>query len=66
MESIKYKISNKSLFEEQLLTYFKGKKNIIFLNSNKEKQANLFAVSDSDENIKKHWKIWFYLLRLQK
>ena len=34
MEILNHIISDKILFEQQLLTYFKNKKNIVFLNSN--------------------------------
>lgn len=49
MKIFNHIISDKFLFEQQLLTYFQDKKNIIFLNSNDKEKTNLFAVSDSDE-----------------
>lgn len=48
MQTISHIISDNKLFEKQLLTYFKGKKHIVFLNSNDVEKTNLFAVSDSD------------------
>lgn len=49
MEIFNHIISDKFLFERQLLTYFQDKKNIIFLNSNDKDKTNLFAISDSNE-----------------
>jgi para-aminobenzoate synthetase component 1 len=59
METVNYNISNKALFEQQLLTYFKDKKNVVFLNSNNEKKTNLFAVSNNDHLDDKNWQFGF-------
>jgi para-aminobenzoate synthetase component 1 len=59
MEIVNHTISNKALFEQQLLTYFKDKKNVVFLNSNDEKKINLFAVSDTDRLDEKNWYFGF-------
>jgi para-aminobenzoate synthetase component 1 len=59
MEIVNHTISNKALFEQQLLTYFKDKKNVVFLNSNDEKKINLFAVSDTDRLDEKNWHFGF-------
>ncbi|PCI97921.1 MAG: aminodeoxychorismate synthase, component I [Flavobacteriales bacterium] len=48
MKTISHTISDRKLFEKQLLTYFKDKKHVVFLNSNDVEKTNLFAVSDSD------------------
>ena len=48
MNVINHTISNKNLFEKQLLTYFKDKKNVVFLNSNDVDKINLFAVSNNN------------------
>ena len=48
MRTISHTISDRKLFEKQLLTYFKDKKHVVFLNSNDVEKTNLFAVSDSD------------------
>ena len=49
MQTISHTISDRKLFEKQLLTYFKNKKHVVFLNSNDVEKINLFAVSDSNE-----------------
>ncbi len=49
MNSLHHTISNKSLFEHQLLTYFNTAKNVMFLNSNDSEKVNVFAVSKSDD-----------------
>jgi para-aminobenzoate synthetase component 1 len=49
MQKISHPISDRSLFEQQLLTYFKTAKNIVFLNSNAVKKTNLFAISNHDD-----------------
>ncbi|MBL4593678.1 MAG: chorismate-binding protein, partial [Flavobacteriales bacterium] len=59
MEILNHIISDKILFEQQLLTYFKNKKNIVFLNSNDNEKTNLFAVSDSDEQNENDWQFGF-------
>ena len=48
MRTISHTISNRNVFEKQLLTYFKNKKHVVFLNSNDVEKTNLFAVSDSN------------------
>jgi para-aminobenzoate synthetase component 1 len=52
-------ISNKILFEQQLLTFFKDKKNIVFLNSNDDAKTNLLAVSENNEQNDRDWKFGF-------
>lgn len=59
MEALFHTISDKILFEQQLLTYFKNKKNVVFLNSNDDKKSNLFAVSDRDEQDDNAWQFGF-------
>lgn len=59
MGQIKHTISDKNLFENQLLTFFKDKKNVAFLNSNTVNKINLFAVSDSDFLADENWKFGF-------
>jgi len=59
MEVINHTISDRVLFEKQLLTYFKGKRNIVLLNSNKISSTNYFAVSDNDNLIDKDWQFGF-------
>ena len=59
MKIVGHTISNKQLFEEQLLTYFKEIKNIVFLNSNEDDKINLFAISDSDAREESGWKFGF-------
>mgnify|MGYP005989337627 CR=1 FL=1 len=49
MNTLTHTISNQLLFEQQLLTYFKMAKHIVFLNSNDSEKMNLFAVSNSDD-----------------
>jgi para-aminobenzoate synthetase component 1 len=49
MESLIHTISDQGLFEQQVLTYFKEAKNIVFLNSNDAEKTNLFAVSNCDD-----------------
>jgi para-aminobenzoate synthetase component 1 len=49
MDALTHTISNQRLFEQQILTYFKEAKNIVFLNSNDTEKTNLFAVSNGDE-----------------
>ena len=49
MQAINHTISDRSLFEQQLLTYFKTAKNVVFLNSNAVNKTNLFAISNHDE-----------------
>ncbi len=48
MQTISHTISDNNLFEKQLLTYFKDKKHIVFLNSNDVEKTNYLAVSDTD------------------
>ena len=52
-------ISKRVLFENQLLTYFKNKKNVVFLNSNNNDKVNLFAVSDNENLYEDDWKFGF-------
>ena len=59
MKSLNHTISDKTLFEQQLLTYFKDKKNIVFLNSNDSSKTNLFAVSDNDNVDDNDWQFGF-------
>ena len=59
MEVFNHIISDKLVFEQQLLTHFEDKKNIVFLNSNNDKKTNLFAVSDKDYCNNKGWKFGF-------
>jgi len=59
MEKFCYTISDRSILEKQLLTYFKEKKNIVFLNSNNAEKTNLFAVSNSNELTGNGWKFGF-------
>jgi para-aminobenzoate synthetase component 1 len=49
MKSVTHSISNRSLFEQKLLRYFKDVRHIVFLNSNESKKTNVFAVSNSDK-----------------
>ncbi len=59
MEQFHHTLSNKNLFEKQLLTYFEDKKNVVYLNSNNVDKVNLFAVSDSDFVVDDNWKFGF-------
>ncbi|PCJ24907.1 MAG: aminodeoxychorismate synthase, component I [Flavobacteriales bacterium] len=59
MRVLNHIILDKNLFEQQLLIYFKNKKNVVFLNSNNGDKTNLFAVSDSDEKNDKEWRFGF-------
>ena len=49
MNLLSHTISNRNVFEKQLLTYFKNKQHVVFLNSNANEKKNLFAVTDSDD-----------------
>lgn len=59
MECIHHTIADRSLFEKQLLIFFKDYKNVAFLNSNTKEKRNLFAVSSSDIIDKTDWKFGF-------
>jgi len=59
MEKFCYTISDRLRLEKRLLTYFKEKKNVVFLNSNNADKINLFAVSNSNEVSVKGWKFGF-------
>jgi len=59
MEVVTHTFSDKSLFEKQLLSYYKDSKNIVFLNSNESSKENLFAVSKNDEIKDNDWKFGF-------
>jgi len=59
MEKFCYTISDRLSLEKQLLTYFKEKKNVVFLNSNNADKINLFAVSNSNGVNVKGWKFGF-------
>jgi len=49
MEELDHIILDKTLFQTQLLNFFKDKKHIIFLNRNDVEKMNFFAVSNSDD-----------------
>jgi para-aminobenzoate synthetase component I len=49
MEELNHSISDKKLFQQQLLIFFKDKKHIVFLNSNNVEKTNFFAVSNCDD-----------------
>jgi len=59
MKILKYSITHRFLFEQQLLFYFKNKKNIVFLNSNAAEKTNLLAVADNDNKAKNDWQFGF-------
>ncbi|MGB0882107.1 MAG: anthranilate synthase component I family protein [Vicingaceae bacterium] len=59
MELTHHTISDRSLFEKQLLYYFKKFKNVAFLNSNNSEKRNLFAVSNTTKIEDKGWKFGF-------
>ena len=59
MDVVNHTISDKILFEQQLLTYFKNKKNVVFLNSNETSKANLLAVSETNVMNENDWKFGF-------
>ena len=44
-----YTINDRLLLENQLLIYFKEKKNVVFLNSNDTEKTNLFAISNTND-----------------
>jgi para-aminobenzoate synthetase component 1 len=59
MDRISHIIKDRLLFEQQLLTYFKDTKNVVFLNSNNVEKMNLFAVSNTNKVNDKDWKFGF-------
>jgi len=59
MKILTHTIVNKSLFERQLLFYFRNQKNIVFLNSNDESKENLLAISNNDKVLENQWKFGF-------
>jgi len=59
MVQISHIISDRKLFEKQLLHYFKRKQNLVFLNSNKLEKTNLLAVSDNNNVNDDAWKFGF-------
>ena len=58
MKEISCKIKNRSHFQEQVLTYFKGVKNLIFINRNSD-QVNLIGLSHKDILILDNWQFGF-------
>lgn len=59
MEKFCYTISDRLRLEKRLLTYFKEKKNVVFLNSNNADKINLFAISNTNEVDVSGWKFGF-------
>ncbi|MCO6500160.1 MAG: aminodeoxychorismate synthase component I [Vicingus serpentipes] len=59
MEVFDYMISDKTLFEQQILSYYQSKKNVVFLNSNSNEKSNWLAVSDDDEKYENQWQFGF-------
>lgn len=59
MERISHIIKDRLLFEQQLLTYFRETKNVVFLNSNNVEKMNLFAISNSNKVNDIGWKFGF-------
>ena len=48
MNSFNHTISDRNLFQQQLLIHFRDGKNVVFLNSNDSSKTNLLAISNSD------------------
>ncbi|MFB0924938.1 MAG: anthranilate synthase component I family protein [Vicingaceae bacterium] len=48
MNSFNHTISDRNLFQQQLLIHFRDAKNVVFLNSNDSSKTNLLAISNSD------------------
>jgi para-aminobenzoate synthetase component 1 len=48
MNSFNHTISDRNLFQQQLLVHFRDAKNVVFLNSNDSSKTNLLAISNSD------------------
>ena len=58
MKLVEFKINNKSVFEQNLIYYFKDATYLFFFNSNNE-NANIFAVSNSQNVVENNWKMGF-------
>jgi para-aminobenzoate synthetase component I len=59
MNRIVFQISEREIFQQQSLYYFKDKKNIHFLNSNDNNRTNFLAISDSNAQEDEGWKFGF-------
>jgi len=59
MKVFDYTIPDKALFQQQLLCYYRDKKNIIFLNSNVNEKSNWLAISDKDDRNETQWQFGF-------
>jgi len=59
MEKLVGNISDRTLFQQQLLYHFQHQKNIVFLNSNNAEKENLLALSNSDNCTDNNWKFGF-------
>lgn len=58
MKKLSLHINNKSVFEQNLIHHFKDAKYLFFFNSNNE-NANIFAISNSQNVLEHNWKIGF-------
>lgn len=59
MTSLKIKIPNTIIFQQQLLHYFSDVKNIVFLNSNSSSSKSFIAISDNNECNENSWQFGF-------